>query len=71
MQPYYPIISAVICLLCFLCCKGWATALEIGAAKTDKRTLRLALTFDIAGDVFNWACWIFIGAGLLRALGLF
>lgn len=71
MQPYYPIISAVLCLLCFLCCKGWSTALYIGAEATDKRLRRLACTFDIAGDVFHWAGWVFVVAGILRALGLF
>lgn len=71
MQSYYLIISAVLCLSCFLCCKGWATALDISAAKNDKRTLRLARTFDLAGDVFKWVCWIFILAGFLRAFGLF
>lgn len=42
-------------MFCFLCCKGWSTALYIGAGK-DKRMLRMARTFDIAGDVFRWAC---------------
>ena len=70
MQPYYPVISAVLCLFCFLCCKGWSTALDIGAAN-DKHMRRLACTLDIAGDVFHWAGWAFVVAGILRALGLF
>lgn len=70
MQPYYPIISAVLCLFCFLCCKGWATALDIGAAN-DKHMRRLARTLHIVGDVFNWSGWAFVVAGILRALGLF
>lgn len=70
MQTFYPVFSAILCMFCFLCCKGWATALDIGAGK-DKRMLRMARTFDIAGDVFRWACWLFIVAGFLRTLGLF
>nr|UVX65672.1 MAG: hypothetical protein [Bacteriophage sp.] len=69
MQTYYPIISAVLCLLCFLCCKGWSVALDVGAGR-DKRILRMARTFGIAGDVFHWATWAFIAAGFIRAFGL-
>lgn len=36
-----------------------------------ENNLKLARTFDIAGDVFRWACWLFIVAGFLRTLGLF
>lgn len=70
MQTFYPLFSAILCLFCFLCCKGWATAMDIGAGK-DKRMIRMARTFGIAGDVFRWACWLFIVAGFLRTLGLF
>ena len=70
MQTFYPVFSAILCLFCFLCCKGWATALDIGAGK-DKRMIRMAHTFDIAGDVFRWACWLFIVVGFLRTIGLF
>lgn len=69
MQTYYPVFSAILCMFCFLCCKGWSTALNIGAG-SDKRMLRMARTFDIAGDVFRWACWLFIVAGFLRSFGL-
>ena len=70
MQTFYPVFSAILCMFCFLCCKGWATALGIGAGN-DKRMIRMARTFDIAGDVFRWACWMFIVAGFLRTIGLF
>lgn len=71
MEIFHSIITAVLCLSCFLCCKGWSMALSIGASKTDKRMIKLALTFGIAGDVFHCACWLFIAAGFLKAFGLF
>lgn len=69
MQTYYPIISAVLCLFCFLCCKGWSVALDVGAGR-DRRMLKMARTFGIAGDVFHWSCWAFIAAGFLQSFGL-
>ena len=71
MEIFHSIITAVLCLSCFLCCKGWSMALSIGASKTDKRMIKLARTFGIAGDVFHCACWLFIVAGFLKAFGLF
>lgn len=71
MEIFHSIITAVLCLSCFLCCKGWSMALSIGASKTDKRMIKLARTFGIAGDVFHCACWLFIAAGFLAAFGLF
>ena len=70
MQTFYLVFSAILCLFCFLCCKGWATAMDIVAGK-DKRMIRMARTFDMAGDVFSLACWLFIVAGFLRTIGLF
>ena len=40
MQTFYLVFSAILCLFCFLCCKWWATAPDIGAGK-DKRMIMM------------------------------
>ncbi|UVX29801.1 hypothetical protein S8c_00040 [Klebsiella phage VLCpiS8c] len=71
MEIFDSIITAVLCLLCFACCKGWAISVDIAAANEDKLLIKLAQVLGRAGDVFHYACWISIAVGFCRAFGLF